>query len=82
MKNHKPPTPVSTPAPLARAGDADPGRERRSPSRAPPDPGEPAGARRRPASPVTTRYITLNEIDAEEVDWFLNLNGVRFDEGR
>ena len=28
-----------------------------------------------------TRYITLNEIDAEEATWFLNLNGMRFDEG-
>ena len=31
--------------------------------------------------PVRTRYITLNEIDPEEVEWFLNLNAVRFGEG-
>jgi spore coat protein A len=28
---------------------------------------------------VATRYITLNEIDPEEVEWYLNLNGLRFD---
>jgi spore coat protein A, manganese oxidase len=32
-------------------------------------------------NPVTTRYITLNEIDPEEVEWFLDLNAVHFDEG-
>ncbi len=31
--------------------------------------------------PVRTRYITLNEIDVDEPSWFLNLNGVHFDEG-
>jgi spore coat protein A len=31
--------------------------------------------------PVRTRYITLNEVDPEEVEWYLNLSGVRFDEG-
>jgi spore coat protein A len=31
--------------------------------------------------PVLTRYITLNEIDPDEETWFLNLNGMRFDEG-
>ena len=30
-------------------------------------------------SPVNTRYITLNEIDPEEVEWFLNLNAVHFE---
>jgi spore coat protein A len=29
--------------------------------------------------PVRTRYITLNEVDPEEVEWYLNINGVRFD---
>jgi spore coat protein A len=32
-------------------------------------------------SPIRTRFITLNEIDTDEPTWFLNLNGVRFDEG-
>lgn len=31
--------------------------------------------------PVATRYITLNEIEPEEAGWYLNINGVRFDEG-
>ena len=31
-------------------------------------------------SPVNTRYITLNEIDPEEVEWFLNLNAVHFED--
>ncbi len=30
--------------------------------------------------PVTTRFITLNEIDPEEITWYLNLNGLHFDE--
>ena len=32
-------------------------------------------------SPVLTRYITLNEIDPGEVEWYLNMNAMRFDEG-
>jgi hypothetical protein len=38
-----------------------------------------------PCSPRThgrpPRYITLNEVDPEEVEWFLNLNAVHFGEG-
>jgi spore coat protein A len=30
--------------------------------------------------PVNTRFITLNEINPETADWFLNVNGLRFDE--
>jgi spore coat protein A, manganese oxidase len=37
------------------------------------------GRRANLGSPLKTRYITLNEIDPEEVSWFLNLNGVHFD---
>ena len=33
------------------------------------------------SNPATTRYITLNEIDVDEPTWFLNLNGVHFEEG-
>jgi spore coat protein A len=33
------------------------------------------------SDPVRTRYITLNEIDVDEPTWFLNLDGVHFDEG-
>jgi spore coat protein A len=31
-------------------------------------------------NPVRTRYITLNEIEPEEVEWFLNLNAMHFNE--
>jgi spore coat protein A len=31
--------------------------------------------------PLVTRFITLNEIDPEEVTWYLNLNGVHFENG-
>jgi spore coat protein A len=31
-------------------------------------------------SPVRTRYITLNEIDVDEPTWFLNLNGLHFED--
>jgi spore coat protein A, manganese oxidase len=30
--------------------------------------------------PVNTRFITLNEINPETADWFLDINGLRFDE--
>ena len=80
LKNHKPQRPVSNPAPaleqvmqfrVARAV-SQPG-----PTSIPSNlPGRKADLR----SPVTPRYITLNEIDPEEVEWFLNLNGVRFGE--
>src|SRR5512141_3207944 len=82
MKNHRPRPPVSTPAPslehvmqlrvstmVSHAGPTS------VPSALP------GGRRAQLPEPVTTRYITLNEIDPEEVEWHLNLNGVRFDEG-
>jgi spore coat protein A, manganese oxidase len=79
MKNHRPPSPISNPAPQLpqvmqiRVGTtvSQPG-----PSSIPSSlPGRAANL----GSPLLTRYITLNEIDPEEVTWFLNLNGVRFD---
>jgi spore coat protein A, manganese oxidase len=81
MKNHKPQKPVSNPAPSLtsvlqiRVGTtvSHPG-----PTSIPASlPGRKADL----SDPVATRYITLNEIDPEEVEWFLNLNGVRFDDG-
>jgi spore coat protein A len=81
MKNHKPPKPVANPAPQLeqvmqfRVGTAVTNLGPTTiPSSLP-------GRRAALPSPVTTRYITLNEIDPEEVDWFLNLNAVRFDQG-
>ena len=79
VKNHKPQKPVSNPAPSLeavmqiRVGTtvSSPG-----PIAIPSSlPGRAADLH----NPVTTRYITLNEIDPEEVEWFLNLNGVHFD---
>jgi spore coat protein A len=79
LKNHRPPSPVSNPAPQLpqvmqiRVGTTVtvPG-----PSAIPSSlPGRAANL----GSPVKTRYITLNEIDPEEVTWFLDLNGVNFD---
>ena len=81
MKNHRPPKPVSTPAPSLesvmqiRVGTT---ATHVGPTTIPATlPGRKADLH----NPVVTRYITLNEIDPEEVEWFLNLNGVHFDEG-
>ena len=80
LKTHKPPRPVSTPAPSLeqvmqiRVGST---VSQAGPASIPSDlPGRKADLR----GAVTTRYITLNEIDPEEVEWFLNLNAVRFGE--
>jgi spore coat protein A len=80
LKNHRPRKPVSNPAPQLesvmqiRVGTTvtHPG-----PASIPATlPGRKADLR----GPVTTRYVTLNEIDPEEAQWSLNLNGARFDE--
>ena len=79
LKNHRPPSPISNPAPQLpqvmqiRVGTtvSQPG-----PTTIPSSlPGRAVNL----GSPVNTRYITLNEIDPEEVTWFLNLNALRFD---
>jgi spore coat protein A, manganese oxidase len=78
MKNHRPQKPVSNPAPSLesvmqiRVGTtvSQPG-----PSVIPSSlPGRKADL----SDPVATRFITLNEIDPEEVEWFLNLNAMHF----
>jgi spore coat protein A, manganese oxidase len=81
LKNHRPKKPVSNPAPVLeqvmqiRVGTSvtQPG-PRAIPASLP-------GRRADLPSPVRTRYITLNEIDVDEPTWFLNLNGVHFDQG-
>jgi spore coat protein A len=82
LKNHRPPKPVSNPAPSLesvmqiRVGTT---VSHAGPARIPATlPGRKADLR----DPVATRYITLNEIDPEEVEWYLNLGGVHFDEGQ
>jgi spore coat protein A len=80
MKNHRPRPPVSNPAPALesvmqiRVGTtvSHPGPTS-IPSSLP-------GRRADLGDPAITRYITLNEIDPEEVTWYLNLNGVHFAE--
>ncbi len=80
LMNHKPRRPISNPAPelpqvmRIQVGTTvtDPG-----PSTIPSSlPGRAANL----GNPLVTRYITLNEVAAETADWFLNLNGVHFED--
>lgn len=80
LLNHKLRPPVSTPAPKLghvlqiRVGTSvtHPG-----PTSIPSSlPGRAANL----SNPVATRYITLNEIDVDEPTWFLNLNGLHFED--
>ena len=80
LMNHKPQKPVSNPAPMLeqvmqfRVGTT---VTRPGPTTIPSSlPGRKADL----PPPTRTRFITLNEIDPEEVDWYLNLNGMRFDD--
>jgi spore coat protein A len=81
VKNHRVRQPVSSPAPplesvmQIRVGTT---AAQRGPSSIPPTL---PGRRAELSDPITTRYITLNEIDTDESTWFLNLNGVHFDAG-
>ena len=81
MKNHKPQKPVSTPAPsLEQVMQIRVGHmvSQSGPHTIPASlPGRNADL----PGPGRTRFITLNEIDVDEPAWFLNLNGVHFDEG-
>jgi spore coat protein A len=80
IKNSKPPSPVSNPAPpLAAVMQIRVGRTTPVP---PSIPTTLVGGRKADLrDPVTTRYIALNEIDVDEPSWFLNLNGVHFEDG-
>jgi spore coat protein A, manganese oxidase len=81
MKNHSPRKPVVTPAPSLEQVM----QIRVATSVSQPGPRViPSGLPGRKADlpdPLRTRYITLNEIDVDEPTWFLNLDGVHFDEG-
>jgi spore coat protein A len=80
IKNSKPPSPVSNPAPpLAAVMQIGVGKTTPVP---PSIPTTLVGGRKADLhDPVRTRYITLNEIDVDEPTWFLNLNGVHFEDG-
>jgi spore coat protein A len=81
ITNSKPPSPVATPAPpLSAVMQIRVGKtvSQTGPTSIPPTlPGRAANL----SNPATTRYITLNEIDVDEPTWFLNLNGVHFEDG-
>ena len=81
VKNHNPKKPVSTPAPsLEQVMQIRVGWSVSQPG---PHtiPASLPGRRADLPNPARTRYITLNELDVDEPTWFLNLNGVHFDEG-
>jgi spore coat protein A len=82
VKNHKPAKPVSTPAPsLEQVMQIRVGTTVSHPGPASIPSTLPGGRKADLGHPVATRYITLNEIDPDDPTWFLNLNGVHFDEG-
>jgi spore coat protein A len=80
MTNHRPPKPISTPAPpLAQVMQIRVGTtvSQPGPSTIPASlPGRAANL----GDPVATRYITLNEVAPETDHWYLNLNGMHFRE--
>jgi spore coat protein A len=80
MKNHKPHKPVSNPAPqLPQVMQIRVGTTVSQPG---PNfiPSSLPGRAAILSNPVATRYITLNEIDVDEPIWFLNLNGLHFED--
>jgi spore coat protein A len=81
LKNHKPSKPVATPAPaLEQVMQIRVGTRVSQPGPTS-VPSTLAGGRRAIlVGPSVTRYITLNEIDTDEPTWFLNMNGVHFNE--
>jgi spore coat protein A len=81
MKNHKAHSPVSNPAPqLPQVMQIRVGTTVSQPGPAS-IPSTLLGGRKADlGSPVRTRYITLNEIDVDEPTWFLNLNGLHFED--
>jgi len=80
MKNHKPQKPASTPAPkLEQVMQIRVGNTVSHPGPAV-MPSILPGRKADLSDPVRTRYITLNEIDPEEVTWYLNVNGAHFQE--
>ncbi|HVQ04997.1 MAG TPA: hypothetical protein VMT14_15860, partial [Burkholderiaceae bacterium] len=80
LKNHRPPRPVANPAPsLEPVMQIRVGTTVNHPGPAS-VPATLPGRRADLHGSVTTRYITLNEVDAEEPDWFLDLSAAHFAE--
>ncbi len=78
MSNHQPPKPVATPAPtLTQVMQIRVGTTVTQPGPTTIPSNLPGRAADLP-SPVTTRFITLNEVAPETADWFLNLNAAGF----
>ena len=78
--NSKPPKPVATPAPnLSQVMQIRVGTTVSRPGPTTIPTSLPGRAANLPAA-ERTRFITLNEIDAETEDWFLDLHGMRIDE--
>jgi spore coat protein A, manganese oxidase len=80
LMNHRPPSPVSNPAPqLPQVMQFRVGRTVTQPG---PSviPSSLPGSAANLGSPAVTRYITLNEVGAETADWFLNLNAAHFED--
>jgi spore coat protein A, manganese oxidase len=81
MTNHRPPKPISTPAPpLPQVMQLRVGTTVSQPGPTTVPASLPGGRAAILPSPDATRYITLNEVAAETDRWFLNLNAVHFRE--
>ena len=81
LMNHKPPKPISTPAPpLPQVMQIRVGTTVSQPGPTTIPASLPGRAANLPGPVATTRYITLNEVAPETDHWFLNLNGVHFRE--
>ncbi len=82
MKNHKPQKPVSTPAPqLPQVMQIRVGTTVSQPGPTSIPSSLLGGRAAIVTGPIAaTRYITLNEIDVDEPTWFLNLDGLHFEE--
>jgi spore coat protein A len=82
MKNHKPSKPVSNPAPqLEQVMQIRVGTTVSQPGPTSIPASLPGRAANVVGEVAATRYITLNEVAPETDHWFLNLDGVHFDEG-
>ncbi len=82
MKNHKPHSPVSNPAPqLPQVMQIRVGTTVTQPGPTSIPSSLLGGRAAIVTGPIAaTRYITLNEIDVDEPTWFLNLNGLHFED--